>query len=133
MLSIFTLAVRDGDVVPRLPAELIADLLDSVIKLNLQHGISNALDSKLRNVLKLLDENNDNDEDKSNGNKQNANLPAINMTYAFIYSVEAQSDKKIPAVDADSLIKDAHEIIDSLGVDRPVKGGKPIMVIDPKN
>ena len=91
------------DLAPPTPEELITELVNVVIELNLQHGISNALDSKLDNVLKALEDANANND-----------VSAINALFAFINSVEAQRGKTISDADADSLIAAAQAIIDSL-------------------
>jgi len=83
--------------------ELISALVERVINLNIHHGISNALDSKLDNVLQALEDAN---------TKNDAS--AVNTLYAFIYSVEAQRGNKISDAEADDLITHAQAIIDSL-------------------
>lgn len=101
----FAWAVHTGDVggVPMTSEELIANVVSMVIELNLQQGISNALDRKLDNVLNVLEEVNTNND-----------ASAINTLYAFIYSVEAQRGNKISDADADDLIVAAQAIIDRL-------------------
>jgi Tol biopolymer transport system component len=85
------------------PEHLIEALVETVIALNLRNGISNALDSKLQNVLSVLEDANANNDDA-----------AINVLYAFIYNVEAQRGKALSDAEADSLIADAQAIIDLL-------------------
>ena len=81
--------------------ELIANLINDVIALNLQHGISNALDAKLDSALEAL-ELSDNE------------VEALNSMYAICNSVEAQRDKKIPSQDADAILTDVNTIISQL-------------------
>ena len=81
--------------------ELIANLINDVIALNLQHGISNALDSKLDSALAAL-EVSDNE------------VEALNSMYAICNSVAAQRDKKIPSQDADAILTDVNNIISRL-------------------
>ena len=85
------------------PEDLINALIETVISLDLRKGISNALVRKLENILKTLEDANENNDDS-----------AINVLYAFIYSVEAQRGKELSDTEADSLIADAQEIIDIL-------------------
>ena len=82
---------------------LIEQLVDQVAELNLQHGISNSLDSKLQNALDALSAENA-------GNRQDA----INKMQAFINAVEAQSGNKIPEEAANDLIDTANYIISQL-------------------
>lgn len=83
----------------------IKALMHDVMALNLHHGIANALDSKLDNVLQALEDMNSNND-----------AAMIGVLNAFINSVEAQSGKKIPEADADALIADAQAIIDSMSM-----------------
>ncbi|MCG6938792.1 MAG: hypothetical protein LJE83_11570 [Gammaproteobacteria bacterium] len=85
------------------PEDLINSLIDTVVSLDLKNGIFNALYSKLTNILRTLEDTNQNNDDS-----------AINMLYAFIYNVEAQRGKAITDADADTLIAAAQEIIDLL-------------------
>ena len=85
------------------PEELIGDIVDTVITLNLQQGISNSLDAKLESALSALDDTNENND-----------ISAINSMDAFINAVEAQRGKKISEADADKLIADALSIIAKL-------------------
>lgn len=80
--------------------DVIEDLIQDVLNLNLQQGISNALDGKLDAALQLLDD--------VNGNNDAA---ALNTLYAFIASVEAQRGKKLTDEQADELIAQANLII----------------------
>jgi hypothetical protein len=77
--------------------------MEAVVKLNLKQGISNALDSKLDNVLKALEDANANND-----------VSAINTLYAFMYSVEAQRAIHITDEQADMLTAEAQAIIDLL-------------------
>ncbi|MCH8980228.1 MAG: FG-GAP repeat protein [Armatimonadetes bacterium] len=91
------------EVGPADPIHLVNDLIADVIVLNLNTGIQNSLDSKLKAVLNAL-------EDINNNNDQ----AAIKVLQAFINSVQAQSGKKISVADADALIAAAQAIIDLL-------------------
>jgi NHL repeat/FIMAH domain len=82
-------------------APTIADLIDSVEVLDLQHGIENSLVSKLENAERNLD--------------QSDTGGACDKLASFISAVGAQSGKKITAEDADDLIADAEAIRASLG------------------
>lgn len=73
------------------------------MSLNLQHGISNSLDTKLDAALQALEDINENND-----------TAAINTLEAFINAVEAQSGNKIPQADADALIFKARKIIDCM-------------------
>ena len=84
----------------RSPAAMIEALAQSVVDLNLHHGIENALDAKLDSALRALDDLNENND-----------VAAINSLNAFINAGEAQRDEKIPGGDADALIAIAQEII----------------------
>ena len=85
------------------PEEQIIELINMVISMNIQKGISNALDHKLDNALNALEDANTNND-----------TAAINLMYAFIYSVEAQRGKEITDTEADTLIVKAQGIIDAL-------------------
>ncbi len=98
-----TFVVRDGDIAPPTPVELIGALINSVISMNLKQGISNALDSKLENIIKALED--------ANSNNDGA---AMNKLYAFINSVNAQRGGNITDLQADGLVSDAQDIIDLL-------------------
>lgn len=81
--------------------DLIEELGDHVVATNLQHGIENALDSKLDAAadawVSVLDGSTRQD--------------VINKLESFINNVMAQSGKKIDAGDADALIAEAEFII----------------------
>ena len=96
-------AVRDGDVTTPTPKELIENLTNDVLALNLQRGISNALDHKLETIQRALEDSNSNND-----------ASIFNLIYTFIYSVEAQRGKHILDEQADALIAAAYAIIDSL-------------------
>lgn len=100
---LFTLVVRNGDIAPPSPVELIAELINSVISMNLKQGISNALDSKLENSIQALED--------ANVNNDGA---AMNMLYAFISNVNAQRGTHITDEQADILVSDAQVIVDLL-------------------
>jgi hypothetical protein len=88
---------------PDSPQEMVEDLSRTVISINLQHGISNSLNTKLESVIATLDDMNDNND-----------VAAINSLYAFINAVEAQRGKQIPSGDADTLVGVAQAIINKL-------------------
>lgn len=79
---------------------LIDGLINHVLTLNLQQGISNSLDAKLSAALQAVDDFNAYND-----------IAAINTLEAFINAVEAQRGNKIPEADADELIAVALEII----------------------
>jgi nitrous oxidase accessory protein NosD len=81
--------------------QALADLVDDVVDLNLQQGISNSLDMKLDAVSKALEDVNENND-----------VAAINALGAFINAVQAQRGNKISEDDADALIATAQQIID---------------------
>ena len=83
---------------------MVANLIDDVISLNLQTGISNSFDAKLDAVFDALDDINENND-----------VSAVNALYAFINAVEAQRGKQISEADADDLIAAAQAIITALG------------------
>lgn len=85
------------------PVELVDELADDVFELGLPQGISNSLGAKLDTALKVLDDENENND-----------AAAINSLGAFINAVKAQSGKKIPEDDAEVLIAAAQAIIDLL-------------------
>ena len=89
------LEVADSD-----PVELLNTLVQTVIGLNLHHGIENSLDAKLDAALQALDDVNANND-----------VAAVNVLEAFMNAVEAQRDNKIPEADADSLIADTQQIM----------------------
>lgn len=79
---------------------LINGLINDVLALNLQQGISNSLDAKLSAALQAVDDFNACND-----------VAAINTLEAFIAAVRAQSGNKISEADADELIATALEII----------------------
>ena len=79
---------------------LINGLINEVLMLNLQQGISNSLDAKLGAALQAVDDFNAYND-----------IAAVNTLEAFINAVEAQSGNKIPEADADALIAAAQEVI----------------------
>jgi len=93
---VFTTYIED-------PEKAIEALIEAIISLNLQQGISNSLDAKLGAALNALDDVNTNND-----------VAAINALEAFINAVEAQSGDKIPEADADGLIQAAVNIINML-------------------
>lgn len=86
-----------------LPQDMLTNLVNEVILLNLQQGISNSLDAKLDSSMGALDDTNENND-----------VSAINSLYAFINAVEAQRGNKLSDTDADSLVSAAQAIIDKL-------------------
>ena len=99
----FIFAATSAVPVPATVEELIAELVNTVISLNLKQGISNAMDRKLDNVLRVLEDTNENND-----------VSAINALFAFIYSVEAQRGKGLSDAEAETLITAAQTIIDRL-------------------
>jgi len=89
-------------VVTLLPGAL-EDLVAKVVDMNLQQGISNALDAKLDAAIRALDDMNEAND-----------LVVVNALEAFIQSVEAQRDKHLTSAQADELVADAQAIIDEL-------------------
>jgi Tol biopolymer transport system component len=89
-----------GPLVSLQPVDLLADLVDMVITLNLQAGISNSLDAKLSAVENAFDDLNANND-----------VAAINALEAFIAAVEAQTGNKISETDALLLIAAARQTI----------------------
>ena len=79
----------------------IEDLIATVVSLNLQQGIENALDV----VIQFLD-----------NADQNNNLQVSNVLVAFIQMVEAQRGKELTGTQADELVDAAQAIIDSLSI-----------------
>ncbi len=79
----------------------IQRLIILVTDLNLQHGIENSLDAKLKAAEQALNDIN-----------QNNDVAAYNSLQAFISAVEAQRGNMIPEVIADLLISATQEIID---------------------
>ena len=84
---------------------VIGDLIATVMSLNLQKGIENALDAKLGAVIQVLDDVN-----------QNNNVAAFNMLNAFIQNVEIQRGKKLTNDQANQLVAGAQAIIDRLSI-----------------
>ena len=109
----FSLDLRDVDVLVRGhltslhlapdPIALLRELVQQVIDLNIQQGISNSLDAKLQAVIQALEDVN-----------QNNDVAAVNALEAFINAVQAQRGGKISVEDADSLIATAQATIDAL-------------------
>ena len=87
----------------REPLQMMIDLVEKVMELNINSGISNALNAKLESALEALDSANEGDD-----------VPACKRLQAFINSVEAQRATHINDTDADELIADAQEIIIAL-------------------
>jgi probable HAF family extracellular repeat protein len=85
------------------PVDLLNELIQDVIDLNLQQGISNSLDSKLDAVKQALDDVNENNDGA-----------AVNALGAFINAINAQRGSKISEEDADALIEKTQQIIDLL-------------------
>jgi hypothetical protein len=86
------------DYVP--PEEMLEGIINTVIALNLQQGISNSVDAKLQSALQAIDDTNSNND-----------VAAINSLNAFINAVEAQRGNKISEADADELISAAQALI----------------------
>ena len=91
------------DFEPRCPIALLTNLFDTLLDLNIQHGIENSLGAKLNAAIRALDDVN-----------QNNNVAAIETLEAFINAVDAQRGNHITETDADLLIAAAQEIIDLL-------------------
>jgi len=85
------------------PVSALQQLIDLVVDLNLQAGISNSLDTKLEAAVRALDDVN-----------QNNDVAAINALEAFIGAVEAQRNVHLSDAEADSLILVAQQIIQIL-------------------
>lgn len=89
---------------PVLSGNPLDDLLLKVSEVNVQNGISNALDAKLQTVAQAMEDlNHQND------------VAAVNSLTAFIYFVQAQRGNKIEEADADMLITAAIAAISSIG------------------
>jgi hypothetical protein len=84
--------------------DLLDDLVQRVISLNLQGGVSNSLDAKLDAVMNAID-------DSHEGN----DAAARNAMYAFMNAVEAQRGKKLTGPQADQLIGVAQAVVAALG------------------
>ena len=80
--------------------QLLHDLVEDVVALNLQQGISNSLDSKLAACLNSLEDLKDNNNDA-----------AVGALGAFINAVQAQSGTQIPEADAVDLISAAEAVV----------------------
>ena len=85
------------------PLDLLIDLSESIDAMGLPKGIANSLLAKLDTALQKLEDDNENND-----------AAAVNLLEAFINTVEAQSGKKIPKANADTLIEAAQEIIELL-------------------
>ena len=94
---------------PLTTQELITALINDVIALNLQKGISNALDAKLDSALRALEDTNENND-----------VAALNSMYAVCNSVEAQRGQKITDADADIIIASINGIIPQLDESAPI-------------
>jgi len=92
-------------IAPPNPLELVQDLVDLVIQVNLENGISNSnLEAKLNAALNTLDDINNNND-----------VAAINTLVNFINAVIKQRDRgEIPSESAQELIDAAQYIIDLL-------------------
>ncbi|MBA1445161.1 MAG: LamG domain-containing protein [Chromatiales bacterium] len=85
------------------PADMLTDVVESIVTLNIQEGLANSLDAKLDSAIGALDDvNTDND------------VSAVNRLYALISAIEAQRGKKITDTDADLLIAATHAVIEKL-------------------
>jgi hypothetical protein len=85
--------VGDGEEEEPSVEELIVDLVQSVANLNLQAGISNALDAKLDAAMNALADVN-----------QHNDAAAVNSLNALINSVQAQRGRRLTDAEADMLI-----------------------------
>lgn len=83
--------------------DMIAALVENVMTININQGISNSLDGKLSSALEAMDDANESND-----------VSAINRMQAFINAVEAQRGNQITEADADNLIAAAQEIITEL-------------------
>lgn len=91
--SAVDLLISLGPPMPGRAPALIGDLIDDVMALNLNKGLSNALVGKLENAHgKLVDGN------------ENSDRAAFNTLRAFVNQVDAQAGKKISAADARYLV-----------------------------
>ena len=79
------------------------DIMEQIVSLNLQQGIANSLDAKFDNVLRALEDMNDNND-----------VAAINALEAAKTCVSAQSGGKISETDAAALVASLQEVIDLL-------------------
>ncbi|HKB40772.1 MAG TPA: aldose epimerase family protein [Gemmataceae bacterium] len=94
--TIFAFGTNSAEV-----AQAIADLQDLVASMHIQHGITNALNSKLQNALDALD------------SKDGAG--ACYWMQSFLDLVNAQTGKKISSGDAQQLTDAANDITQQLG------------------
>ena len=85
------------------PQDMITKLINDIILLNLQKGISDSLDAKLYSSMNALDDTNENNDGS-----------AINSLYEFINAVDAQRGKNLSETEANNLISAAQTIIDKL-------------------
>jgi hypothetical protein len=85
------------------PADLIAELIDTVRDLTLGRGTETSLVQKLSAALNRL-------QDTAPGNDR----AAVNILNAFVAQVEALRDKKVAGADADMLTELAEQIIQEL-------------------
>ncbi|RDH93050.1 MAG: hypothetical protein DIZ79_01725 [endosymbiont of Lamellibrachia luymesi] len=106
-IRIYDQAISEADVkhlhtdVP--PANMLAEVIDTIVTLNIQEGLANSLDAKLDAAITALDDvNSDND------------VSAVNRLYALISAIEAQRGKKITDTDADLLIAATNAVIEKL-------------------
>jgi hypothetical protein len=83
---------------------LISGLINDVVELNLQVGISNSFDAKLDALMAAIDDS-----------REQNDRAALNATYAFINAVEAQRGKKLTDAQANLLVSAARRIISTLG------------------
>ena len=82
------------------PERALADLIEKVLSMNLQSGISSSFDAKLAAAINALD-----------GNRDQNDVAAIGAMSAFIDAVNSQRGKRLTSVQADSLIWEAQLII----------------------
>ena len=101
--AVVKLAGADGSELIGTPIFLLSALVNTVVALELQTGIENALDAQLDAVENALDDVNANND-----------VAAINALEAFINAVEAQSGGFLTEEEANTLIDAALLIIDLL-------------------
>jgi hypothetical protein len=97
----YTLRVTGTGIISADAAQAIGDLRDLVASMDIHHGITNALDSKLQNTLAALDA----------GDTATACL----SMQEFLDLVKAQTGKKLTEDQADQLTESANNIRDQLG------------------
>jgi len=85
------------------PADQLAELAGLIVTMNLQAGISNALDAKLDHALNALDDTNVNND-----------AGALNAMQSFCQSVEVQRGKKLTIGQANQLLADANAVIEAI-------------------